>query len=108
MVKMICNSLNGRGTLIPSAISLSYDSRLTPVLTKVIIILLLLAMIFSLGYAMMTMMREKGRGTGTVKALTYRVGIWIVLFILIVVGLYTGAIKPSGSLQKAAIQTQTQ
>jgi hypothetical protein len=25
-----------------------------------------------------------------------------------VVGLYTGAIKPSGSLQKAAIQTQTQ
>ncbi len=37
---------------------------------------------------MLTMMREKGRGTGTVKALTYRVGIWVVLFILIVVGLY--------------------
>ncbi|MEK9743828.1 MAG: DUF2909 domain-containing protein [Gammaproteobacteria bacterium] len=76
--------------------------------TKIIIILLLIAMIASLGYAMLTMMREKGRGTGTVKALTYRVGIWVVLFILIVVGLYTGAIKPGGSLEKAAFQTQSQ
>jgi uncharacterized membrane protein (DUF373 family) len=76
--------------------------------TKIIIILLLIAMIASLGYAMLMMMREKGRGTGTVKALTYRVGIWVVLFILIVVGLYTGAIKPGGSLDKAAFQTQSQ
>ncbi len=77
-------------------------------LTKIIIILLLIAMIASLGYAMLTMMREKGRGTGTVKALTYRVGIWVVLFILIVVGLYTGAIKPGGSLEQAAFPTHSQ
>ena len=51
---------------------------------------------------------EDWRGTGTVKALTYRVGIWVVLFILIVVGLYTGTIKPGGSLEKAAFQTQSQ
>lgn len=75
-------------------------------LTKIIILLMLLAMIGSLGYAMVAMMREKGRGTATVKALTYRVGIWVVLFILIVVGLYSGVIKPGGSLQQASIQTQ--
>jgi len=87
---------------------MSQISTTSRMFTKIIIILLLIAMIASLGYAMLTMMREKGRGTGTVKALTYRVGIWVVLFILIVVGLYTGTIKPGGSLEKAAFQTQSQ
>lgn len=75
-------------------------------LIKTIVVMLLVIMVASLGYAMLSMVRDKGRGTTTVKALTYRVGIWVVLFGLIVVGLYTGAIKPSGSLQKAAVQVQ--
>ncbi|HJP07880.1 MAG TPA: twin transmembrane helix small protein [Arenicellales bacterium] len=72
---------------------------------KIIILILLLAMVTSLGLAMASMMRDKGRGTGTVKALTYRVGIWAVLFLLIVAGLYTGVITPGNSLHRAAVQS---
>ena len=42
-------------------------------LAKTIILILLVAMVISLGAAMFSMIRDKGRGTGTVKALTYRV-----------------------------------
>ena len=72
-------------------------------IAKIIILILLASMVASLAVAMFTMVREKGRGTGTVKALSYRVGIWAVLFGLIVAGLYTGVIKPGNSLQVAAI-----
>lgn len=75
-------------------------------LAKTIILILLVAMVISLGAAMFSMIRDKGRGTGTVKALTYRVAIWAFLLLLIVVGLYTGFLKPGGSLQHAAIQNQ--
>tara|TARA_B000000441_G_C21657602_1_gene299160 strand:+ start:281 stop:514 length:234 start_codon:yes stop_codon:yes gene_type:complete len=75
-------------------------------LAKTVILILLLAMVISLGVAMFSMMRDKGRGTGTVKALTYRVAIWAFLLLLIVGGLYTGLLKPGGSLQQAAISTQ--
>jgi len=75
-------------------------------LAKSVILILLLAMVISLGVAMFSMMRDKGRGTGTVKALTYRVAIWAFLLLLIVGGLYTGLLKPGGSLQQAAINTQ--
>jgi uncharacterized membrane protein (DUF373 family) len=75
-------------------------------LVKTVILILLAAMVISLGVAMFSMMREKGRGTGTVKALTYRVAIWAFLLLLIVVGLYTGILKPGGSLQQAAVQNQ--
>jgi hypothetical protein len=75
-------------------------------LAKTVILILLLAMVISLGAAMFSMMRDKGRGTGTVKALTYRVAIWDFLLLLIVGGLYTGLLKPGGSLQQAAISTQ--
>ncbi|MBT6069875.1 MAG: DUF2909 domain-containing protein, partial [Proteobacteria bacterium] len=53
-------------------------------LIKSIVVILLVTMVASLGYAMLSMVRDKGRGTTTVKALTYRVGIWVVLFGLIV------------------------
>tara|TARA_Y100001960_G_scaffold66066_1_gene69512 strand:+ start:624 stop:857 length:234 start_codon:yes stop_codon:yes gene_type:complete len=74
-------------------------------LAKTVILILLLAMVLSLGAAMYSMMRDKGRGTGTVKALTYRVGIWAFLLLLIVAGLYTGWLKPGGSLQQATINS---
>ncbi|HCX87500.1 MAG TPA: twin transmembrane helix small protein [Gammaproteobacteria bacterium] len=75
-------------------------------LAKTVILVLLLAVVISLGVAMFSMMRDKGRGTGTVKALTYRVAIWAFLLLLIVAGLYTGILKPGESLQRAAVQSQ--
>jgi hypothetical protein len=75
-------------------------------LAKTVILILLVAMVISLGAAMFSMMRDKGRGTGTVKALTYRVAIWAFLLLLIVAGLYTGILKPGGSLQQASVPSQ--
>ena len=75
-------------------------------LAKTVILILLAAMVISLGAAMFSMMRDKGRGTGTVKALTYRVAIWAFLLLLIVAGLYTGILKSGGSLQQASVPSQ--
>ena len=75
-------------------------------LAKTVILILLAAMVISLGAAMFSMMRDKGRGTGTVKALTYRVTIWAFLLLLIVAGLYTGILKPGGSLQQSSVPSQ--
>lgn len=68
-------------------------------LSNIIIVVLLILMVGSLAAAMVFMFKDKGQGNRTVKALTYRVGIWAVLFGLIVVGLYTGVITPSQSLR---------
>jgi len=72
---------------------------------KIINLILLFAIIASLGLAMVSMMRDKGRGTGMVKALTYRVAIWTILLLLIVAGLYTGIITPGNSLRVAATRS---
>ena len=82
------------------------SKRILSLIAKSVILILLLAMVISLGVAMFSMMRDKGRGTGTVKALTYRVAIWAFLLLLIVGGLYTGLLQPGGSLKQAAINTQ--
>lgn len=70
-------------------------------LPKILIVIALIAMIGSLFSAMFFMFKDKGGGTRTVKALTIRVSIWIALFALIVIGLYTGTLKPSNSLLPA-------
>ena len=66
--------------------------------TKIIVIVALIAMIGSLFSAMYFMFKDKGGSDRTVKALTVRVSIWVVLFALIAIGLYTGVLKPSNSL----------
>jgi len=55
-------------------------------------------MIGSLGFALYYMMTDRGRSDRTVNALAARVGIWVVLFAFIAIGVGTGFIKPSGSL----------
>jgi hypothetical protein len=44
------------------------------------------------------MLKDRGAGTRTVKALTARISIWVVLFALIVGGIYTGWITPSNTV----------
>jgi len=54
------------------------------------------------------MMTDRGKSNRTVHALAARVGIWVVLFAFIAIGVGTGFIKPSGSLtprQKAENQS---
>lgn len=54
------------------------------------------------------MMKDGGRGTRNVKALTVRISICILLFIIILIGMGTGKIIPSNTLnlppQKQAVE----
>ena len=65
---------------------------------NLIIAILLLIMLGSLASAFWYMLKDRGAGTRTVKALTARISIWIVLFALIVGGIYTGWITPSNTV----------
>lgn len=69
------------------------------VLAKIIIILLIVAMVVSLFTALYYLVKDQGRTNRTLKALTWRISIWVVLFILLAVGAYTGYIHPSASLR---------
>ncbi len=65
---------------------------------KLIIALLMVLMLGSLFSAFYFMYKDRGQGTRTVKALTARVAIWVVLFAVIVGGIYTGWITPSNTI----------
>jgi len=65
---------------------------------KSIIVLAFLLIIFSLGSALFHLMRPKSpeHSEKTVKALTFRIGLSLVLFILIFAAVATGLIQPTG------------
>lgn len=63
-------------------------------LIRLFVIVMLLAIVVSLGSAFVSLFRSKGQGTNTVKALTIRVGLSITLFIVLMVLAWLGIIKP--------------
>jgi len=63
-------------------------------LFKIIIIGLLLIILFSLGTALFSMLKNEPESNRTVKALTVRVALSIALLILILVGYSMGWITP--------------
>ena len=65
---------------------------------KIIIAVLIVLMIGSLASAFWFMIKDRSSGTRTVKALTARIAIWVVLFLTIVVGIYFGWITPSNTI----------
>ena len=65
-------------------------------LQKVIIILVFLAVLYNLGAALYYMMTDKSRTGRTVKSLTWRIGLSVGLILLVVLGIFTGVIKPHG------------
>jgi FtsH-binding integral membrane protein len=56
-------------------------------------IVLILASLFS---GLFFLIRDQGRSKRTVKALTWRVGLSLALFLLLLAGYYYGLIKPHG------------
>jgi len=68
----------------------------TALLVKILIVVALLAIVASLGVALFRLQRERGRSTGTVKALTVRIALSIALFLLLVLGFVTGIVVPHG------------
>ena len=65
-------------------------------LAKAIVLIIFLGILFSLGSALVYMIKDKGQSDRTVKALTLRVGFSIGLFVLLFVLYALGVIQPHG------------
>jgi uncharacterized membrane protein len=65
---------------------------------KIIFIIIFVFILFSLASALFHMVKHKDQqhSQKTAKALTYRIGISLVLFILMFIAYMTGMIKPEG------------
>ena len=63
---------------------------------RFLVLLFLVVILASLGSALYYMIRDKGRSERAVKALTVRITLSIVLFILLIVGYATGIIPRGG------------
>jgi heme/copper-type cytochrome/quinol oxidase subunit 3 len=65
-------------------------------LLKIIVIVMLVLIFASLFSALVFLFKDKGRGTRTAKALTWRIGLSMTLFLLLMAGFYFGIIPPQG------------
>ncbi|MEN8107112.1 MAG: twin transmembrane helix small protein [Pseudomonadota bacterium] len=65
-------------------------------LAKIIIVLFLLIIIGSLFSGLFYLVRDKGTSERTVKALTVRISLSVLLFILLMIGYATGVLQPHG------------
>jgi hypothetical protein len=63
---------------------------------KVFVVIFLVVILASLGSALYYLVRDKGASDRTVKALTVRIVLSIVLFVLLIAGYYAGVIPPTG------------
>jgi putative copper export protein len=63
---------------------------------KLLIIAVLIVILWNLGAGLYYMMVDKGKTDRTVKSLSWRIGLSVGLIILVVIGIYTGVIKPHG------------
>ncbi len=65
-------------------------------LSKILILVFLVAIVWNLGAGLYYMMTDKGGSDRTVKALTRRIGLSVLLIVLIIIGIATGVIQPHG------------
>ena len=63
---------------------------------KAFIVLVLLAIIGSLGSGLVFLVKDHGQSTRTVKALTVRIALSVSLFALLMLGYALGLVKPHG------------
>ena len=61
---------------------------------KLLIIAFLVLILWNLGAGLYYMMVDKGGSHRTVNSLSWRIGLSVALIALVVLGIYTGAIKP--------------
>jgi hypothetical protein len=63
---------------------------------KILVAIAFILIIASLGSALLFLMKDKGKTNRTVKALAFRVGFSITLFVLILLANHFGWIHPTG------------
>lgn len=64
--------------------------------TKLIVIAFLIVIVYNLGAGLFYMLTDKGQSDRTVKALTRRIGLSVLLILLVILGILTGIIQPHG------------
>lgn len=64
---------------------------------KIVILVLLLMIIISLFVALYTLVKDRGQSTRTLRALTMRVSLSILLIIILLISYKAGLIKPNAS-----------
>jgi hypothetical protein len=77
------------------------SSVVTSMLIKTLIVITLVAILVSLGSGMFFLLKDKGQTERTAKALTVRIVLSVSLFGLLMLGIFTGHIKPHGIYPKA-------
>jgi hypothetical protein len=65
-------------------------------LLKILILALLIFIIFSLGSGLYYLLADRGKSTRAVKALTWRISISLVLFLVLMLAFYLGWLTPHG------------
>ncbi len=65
-------------------------------LIKTLIVVALIAILVSLASGMLFLIKDKGQTERTARALTVRIGLSVALFGLLMLGIFTGHIKPHG------------
>ncbi len=63
-------------------------------LEKIFIIVVMVAILFSLGSGLFFLVKDQGKGNRLLKALTLRIGLSLALFILMIVAFAMGWIHP--------------
>jgi len=66
------------------------------VIFKIVVVVLLLIVIFSLGQALFHFVKNGGDGDKMLKSLTWRIGLSVGIFILLLIGQAMGWITPHG------------
>lgn len=66
-------------------------------LAKLLIVIALLVIAYTLGSSFWFLLRDKGTGKATVRRLSWRVGLSMLLFMMILFALAAGWIKPGSS-----------
>jgi len=67
-----------------------------PLLAKLVVVALLLIIVGSLGSGLLFLIKDKGQSERTARALTVRIGLSLLLFVLLILGYVTGYIHPHG------------
>jgi len=66
------------------------------VLFKLVVIVLLLIVVFSLGQALYFLIKDESKSDRMMKSLTWRIGLSVFIFILLLIGQAMGLIQPHG------------
>jgi succinate dehydrogenase/fumarate reductase cytochrome b subunit len=61
---------------------------------KLAIVAFMIVIVYNLGAGLYYMMTDKGQTDRTVKALTWRIGLSVALILLVILGIWSGVIKP--------------